>query len=122
MRARILPSIEREFPRAVEHLVAAGLEAQNAGNGNGSTTDGESPVYRALFGAAGLRLRRSHWEILTEKVKEGPHWTGVIHLPDGWILRAERQNRTLARSKTPVNPEKSAQSGSRRWILEKRPS
>ena len=132
MRARILPSIEREFPKAIEHLVRAGLKAQNAGLGNDVPIEAQSSeplahsseplAQRSLFGAAGLRLRRSHWEALSEKAKEEPQWTGEIHLPDGWILRAERQSGGLNPPKLPSNPEKSAQSGSRRWILEKRPS
>ncbi len=78
MRQELLPVIEKLFPRAVEHLMQLALESQ-------SSTELNVPMesLSALFGAAGLRVRRSHWQNL---LKKSPGESGEIFLPDGWRL------------------------------------
>ena len=97
LRAVLMPLIESLFPKAVDHLIQAALRAQ-AGVA-GEVLDATGPIATAeiLFAAAGLRARRSHFEIVREGGSE-------VHLPGGWKLTREQCGKKA----------------SPRWILEKR--
>jgi tRNA(Ile)-lysidine synthase len=94
MRAQLMPEIEKLFPRAIDHLVQLALAAQ-AGvlgeNPNSESNLGNAPLnpYDTLIAAAGLRVRRPHFEILSQKLVAKKSWCGEIHLPGGWKLSCQ---------------------------------
>ncbi len=117
MRLGLMPTIDELFPKAVEHLIQAGLSAQNRIGTPGPNENGDPvtktlslksrPVSELLFRAAGLQVRRAHWDAIqrlaTQEVPLGSSTTKEMHLPGGWRLVKERKAR-----------------GTReRWVLEK---
>ena len=104
-----MPLIEKLFPRAVQHLVDAALSAQgsnkahNAHINDAASIDSQPFGPTLLLGAAGVRIRSSHWKILREIPGKG--WVGALSFPGGWKLIREKRN----------------QDGrvSERWVLEK---
>ena len=82
MRLDLLPVIERLFPRAVEHLAKQGLELQLRDTGE---NDPVALDLGEVFQATGLRLKRSHWDVLRQK-RLLPDFEGEIHLSQGWKL------------------------------------
>ena len=83
MRSQLMPAIEKLFPRAIDHLVSLALSAQA-----GITNLDNTPMnpYDTLIAAAGLKVRRPHFKILSEKLVAKKSWCGEIHLPGGWKL------------------------------------
>jgi len=100
MRMQLMPIAEKLFPKMVEHLVKLGLEAQKSAV---AETETDRPV-ETLIQAAGLKLRRAHWNTIFEKTKMKKPWYGEIHLPQGWVLKCQK-------SSVP----------SERWVLERFP-
>ena len=121
MRSQLMPELEKLFPRAIERLVTLALDAQRV---TGSVTRSrcvgsadsagsnercpplESPVElfelddtfapELLLQAAGIKIRRPHWELLRTKLAAGKLWKGEIHLPGGWkLLRMKRDQWVL---------------------------
>jgi tRNA(Ile)-lysidine synthase len=84
MRSELMPQLERIFPRAVDQLVKLALSAQLE---SGSLGDTPNAPYDILFKAAGLKPRRPHFEILSQKLVANKSWCGEVHLPGGWILK-----------------------------------
>ena len=87
VRQELLPAIEASFPRAVDHLVSAALEAQFRSGGEPATTGkggsgARAPVW--LLGMSGTRLRRAHLEALSQAAGSAPGWS--MDLPEGWRL------------------------------------
>lgn len=118
IRQEMIPVVERLFPRAVEHLVQAALEIQQralrALNDKSSTTTHQTDRSwdpALLFGAAGLRAKRVHWQFLQDKLKD-PEWAGELHLSGGWKLSRER-------GAVRATPDGGRISGFERWILER---
>ncbi|MEO5968924.1 MAG: tRNA lysidine(34) synthetase TilS [Bdellovibrionia bacterium] len=102
MRSQLMPAIEKLFPRAIDHLVRLALSAQ-AGidiltpdeapealdrTRKQNSNLGNTPLnpYDTLIAAAGLKVRRPHFKILSEKLVAKKPWCGEIHLPGGWKL------------------------------------
>jgi tRNA(Ile)-lysidine synthetase-like protein len=101
MRSQLMPAIEKLFPRAIEHLVRLALsaqvgidkltlessEAKDLARKQNSNL-GNTPLnpYDTLIAAAGLKMRRPHFKILSEKLVAKKPWCGEIHLPGGWKL------------------------------------
>lgn len=118
IRSSILPSIETVFPKAVDHLIAAALNAQRL---NESEVDAsleqeqQALLQSTLFRAAGVKVRRSQWELILQKGVAKKDWSGEIHLPNGWKLKCELN------SKPSVNldalPVSGSQSGNSRSAL-----
>lgn len=112
MRLELMPSIERLFPRAVEHLVELALAVQRAETPSDSTPVVTQAV-ETLLGQLGIRGRRAHFEFIKgRQLGQGTHrsqtqQSGEVHLPQGWRLRSEKIG-------------KGAQAQSR-WVLEKIP-
>lgn len=101
MRLELVPVIESLFPRAIDHLVEAGLRAQL------TTPQSEGFDPGILFQAAGIRYQKTHWEYLNRTLASGEQpiqSSGEIHLAGGWRLKREGQE---------------TGSDSARWILEK---
>jgi len=97
MRLRLMPELERLFPKAIEHLVTLALNAQSEVN-SPHLTEGCLP-WEVLFRASGLKARRVHFEMAQKD------WIGQMHLPEGWRLIHEKKY-SKHRAKD-------------RWILEK---
>jgi tRNA(Ile)-lysidine synthase len=87
MRAELMPQLEQLFPRAVQHLVALGLDAQRGAPSLGAPLD---PSETLLKLPVGIKLRRAHWEAIEETVSDRK--TGELSLPGGWKLRRETQS------------------------------
>jgi tRNA(Ile)-lysidine synthase len=99
MRKEIMAPIEKQFPRAIQHLIRAALNAQKTAVAEeASNTRSIGPDI--LFSAAGVNARRPHWELLGEKAQL-PAWVGELQLPGGWKLRRQKKARF------------------ERWVLEK---
>jgi hypothetical protein len=119
-----MPEIEKIFPQAVKRLISFALQAQEEQrkkmlkeNKENCELDSEreSDVNlgafpcEALFQAAGLRVRRPHFEWMIEKWVVNKNGYGEIHLPGGWRLACEKV----------VHPEnEKIPTDRRRWILE----
>ena len=106
MRTELMKSLENLFPRAVEHLVNAAMRVQNSTNGP-SASEPFGP--EVLFGAAGVKPRRAHWNMLNRLLRTDPK-AAELHLPDGWRLKRERIKRRSQPAPTACYE---------RWILEK---
>jgi len=90
MRARLMPEIARLFPRAIEHLTARALAAQQALPAHQASAVHEgAPRLDRLLEAAGIRLRKAHFESL----KRDP-WS-ELHLPGGWRLKSTGADRWI---------------------------
>lgn len=104
IRLELIPVIQRLFPKATDHLIAAALKAQ-AGPIEADARD--LPVLNealgAFLGAAGLRIRRAHWGSMLGAIRKDPAWHGELHLPGGWKIRREKS----------VKPVRD------RWVLER---
>jgi tRNA(Ile)-lysidine synthase TilS/MesJ len=89
MRLHLMPVIEEIFPRAIEHLVKYGIEAQNRQQFRGSQSDDAAPLdsLRSLFEATGLRPRRSHWDAIQAMAERNT--SATLQLGKGWGLRYE---------------------------------
>jgi len=108
VRKQLLPRIESEFSRCVDHWVkqAIGLQLDR----HNSHFEGALPLNESshspraavrLLQTLNLGLRRSHWESAMN-VASDPNWSGELSLPEGWILQRE------------IGPQ------SERWIAEKK--
>jgi tRNA(Ile)-lysidine synthetase-like protein len=89
LRSTAMPALEALFPRMVERLVEQGLNAQKRplGGSNPSETDPS-----LLFSAAGLELRRAHFDILEKlkrRVEAGESKRGEWNFERGWKLKWE---------------------------------
>jgi tRNA(Ile)-lysidine synthetase-like protein len=122
MRARIrksiMPAIEEVFPRAVEHLVSAALAAQQPGrsvNTGDLQEEQKELLQSSLFRAAGLKVRRSQWELILQKGVAKKDWSGEIHLPDGWKLTCSQS----AGQKTDPISGQGVVEMSKKWVLER---
>jgi tRNA(Ile)-lysidine synthase len=93
MRQVLMPEIQKIFPRAIEHLVEAGLRAQR----KTQKQEEQAPLERVLR-AEGLRLKREHLERLYSA-----RWQGEVSLPNGWKL--SHKSNKMGES----------------WVLEKKP-
>jgi len=83
-----MPEIEKIFPRAIEHLVKIGIQAQAQAEQKSRNV---FPI-GVLFQAAGLKPRRAHLESIFQKEVAKNGWSGEIHLPGGWkIKKTHRQ-------------------------------
>jgi tRNA(Ile)-lysidine synthetase-like protein len=85
MRRDIMTRLEEQFPRAIEHLGRLALGAQRAAVRGVSTESVESDA-ELFLAATGLRVRRSHHDLIQAKLKDRT-WSGELHLPEGWILK-----------------------------------
>jgi tRNA(Ile)-lysidine synthase TilS/MesJ len=86
LRTTAMPALEALFPRMVERLVEQGLNAQKK-QPNPSETDPS-----LLFSAAGLELRRAHFDILEKlksRVEAGESKRGEWNFEQGWKLKWE---------------------------------
>jgi tRNA(Ile)-lysidine synthetase-like protein len=103
IRSELVPTVEKIFPKAMDHLVKLGLAAQasSLGFGVADETSQNEVGPEILFQAAGLRGRRPHLEAILNNQRE-------IDLPGGWKLtrHIESKNGTVER-------------GSERWTLER---
>ncbi len=103
MRKELLPPLEKIFPQAMEHLAALGQALQGDSTSwkkfwgqNRSYED--LGVFQAIFQSLAVRGRRSHYQLLKEKLQQG-QWLGSVQLPHGWVLTAEKGERwVLSRS------------------------
>lgn len=84
MRTEILPAIEKTFPRAIEHLIHLGLDAQAESDHLIAGTETTMEAAKLLFGASGIRARRSHLEAIKANA-------GEMHLPGGWKLTLKKR-------------------------------
>ncbi len=89
MRARLMPEIERLFPRSIEHLTRRALALQASA---ASQTEGLTAPISSLLRVAEIRPRRAHFQSLKADARK------ELHLPGGWRLKG---------------------TGPDRWILEK---
>jgi tRNA(Ile)-lysidine synthetase-like protein len=88
MRKELMPIVERLFPKAIEHLSQSALNAQRL-HEERFVLDGpnEQPDPAPLLSAVGIRLRRSHYQILSaelQKALANPAASSEVHLPGGW--------------------------------------
>lgn len=120
MRQGLIPMMEELFPRSIDHLIKMGLKAQlnpssknNVQNLAESTEEIGTEALFGVLGCLGMRLRRSHLEWVSEKMKDSHPWKGQIDLPAGWTLFGERQ-RVRNRGKEIKMME--------RWLLERQQS
>jgi tRNA(Ile)-lysidine synthetase-like protein len=98
LRSTAMPALEALFPRMVERLVEQGLNAQKK-TSKSSETDPS-----LLFSAAGLELRRAHFDILEKlkrRVEAGESKRGEWNFERGWKLKWESTSQV------------------QRWILER---
>lgn len=88
LRSEVMPQLERLFPKAVPHLAALALSAQeslkDAKNNRSMGKTTQFPFY--FLKATGLKLRRPHLQSMMEKLVAKKLWYGEIHLPGGWRL------------------------------------
>jgi len=105
MRRELMGRIEKLFPKAVDHLVRLALDAQNAQKLE-SKLQARQLEPAIMLTAAGVGMRRSHWEMLDKIRNRAKGWRGGIDLPGGW--RLERTG--------PATDRKIAD----KWILQKR--
>ena len=96
-----MPEIERVFPRAIEHLVKLGLQAQ--AQADPSRAKEANEMLSLLFQMGGVGARRNHFEMIQKRISSDPRWQGQFQLPEGW---------RLARQLDRVENKE-------RWILEK---
>lgn len=87
MRQELMPSLERLFPHAVDHLVTMGLKAQAK---RPDSSSGESVGPELLLAMTGQRLKRAHLNWI-EKISAKLGVEGELHLPGGWSLRREKK-------------------------------
>lgn len=120
MRQGLIPIIEELFPKSINHLMKIGLKSQliriNENKVQNLAESTEEIGTEALFGvlgSLGMRLRRTHLEWVSEKMKNAHPWKGKIDLPAGWTLFGERQ-RVRNRAKEIKIME--------RWLLEREQS
>jgi hypothetical protein len=107
MRLRLMPSLEKIFPRAVEHLVNLALRAQANSASNIHSDIGvatqlthdqamEAPsILLGVLGAMGLKARRPHWDLLKKHLSDNPNWSGKLDLPGGWRLSRDKEGWNL---------------------------
>lgn len=106
MRMELIPVIESVFPLAIQQVARQGLRAL-VEISRGTLEADEQVGPAVLFSAAGLKVRKAHWEWLRDlneqrSAKAMPQQPIQLSLPGGWTLRAEKASRV-----------------SERWILEK---
>lgn len=102
MRAALMPELERLFSRAVEHLGDLARAAQAERGTKGECKDELSaPLF--LLRAAGLKARRSHFDLISQKRVAKNSGCRQIQLPKGWKL---------------THSEEKLDQGRERWILE----
>ncbi|MFZ9595866.1 MAG: tRNA lysidine(34) synthetase TilS [Bdellovibrionia bacterium] len=98
MRRELMPALESCFPKAVDHLVQLALSAQQNVKDLSFHSDPKrgsklsiQPVdpYGILIQAAGLQIRRSHLDLLSQKRQIDPPWQGEVHLPGGYRLTSQ---------------------------------
>jgi tRNA(Ile)-lysidine synthetase-like protein len=122
MRTRLMPEAEKLFPRMVDHLVTLALGAQK--QNHETVSEGKSQEISSrempeiLFEAAGLKPRRSHLELISEKLVAKQPWYGEIHLPGGWKLIRDRGKLGKKISSNSSYRQK-IEHPVERWILEK---
>lgn len=100
IRKEILPSLEGVFPRAIEHLIGLGLDAQRVAATRSTSMDASRmEAFQSLFAAAGIRGRRNHWEALDAgqpamDLPGGWRLTRVIqrNLPEKWVLEKIKEH------------------------------
>jgi len=88
IRREILPAVESVFPRAIEHLVNAGVKAQEESRLVPSRAPERTDLGSAghwLFSAAGLKLRRNQIKMVQTALQDGNEKTWSM--PNGWILK-----------------------------------
>lgn len=123
MRQRLMPEVEKLFPQALGHLVALALQAQELEKGQTKEPENQKMSsllpFEMLFRAAGLKVRRSHFEFLLEKesMKEG--WSGEIHLPEGWKLIREKKKTSRPSVLMKSYNQESFLPSKDRWVLER---
>lgn len=114
MRMKLMPEIERLFPRAIDHLGRLALKAQQDEAGMNSTagvhlakkgSEQANDAHFILLKAAGIRVRRPHLERIMESLSKNQQWQGEFHLPDGWVL-----SRQMGHAQDSVKE---------RWLLER---
>jgi tRNA(Ile)-lysidine synthetase-like protein len=111
IRSELVPTVEKIFPKAMDHLVKLGLAAQASGQASIQASDLGSGVAdelsqneigpEILFQAAGIRGRRPHWEAIIKNQRE-------MDLPGGWKLTRHVESKSGG-----------AQRASERWTLER---
>jgi tRNA(Ile)-lysidine synthetase-like protein len=103
IRSELVPTVEKIFPKAMDHLVKLGLAAQASGLGSGVADElSQSEVGpEILFQAAGIRGRRPHLEAILKNQRE-------MDLPGGWKLTRHVESKS---GKT--------QRATERWTLER---
>ncbi|MFL5812251.1 MAG: tRNA lysidine(34) synthetase TilS [Bdellovibrionia bacterium] len=116
IRSELVPTVEKIFPKAMEHLVKLGLAAQASvqaplrapGQGSGVADEfGQSEVGpEILFQAAGIRGRRPHLEAILNQQSE-------IDLPGGWKLTRHIESKMDRKRDAP-------QRATERWTLERK--
>jgi tRNA(Ile)-lysidine synthetase-like protein len=110
IRAELLPTIEKIFPRAVEHLVKLGLAAQMQSEQQSKEAQVEPPElgFELLFQAAGIRGRRPHWEALLRNQHKSQ---SEMDLPGGWKLTHKKGSKS----------DSSTQQAAECWMLQRGP-
>jgi len=92
MRLKVLPVLEKVFPRAVEHLMALAFQAQAPSRVSQSQAEvDQTSALRHLFSSAGVTMRREHWEAL----ETGPANPREVHLRGGWSLKRTQAHRQV---------------------------
>jgi hypothetical protein len=85
MRKEIIPKLVQVFPKSVEHLSALGIQKQK--DFKPESSDWQAPL-RILENAAGIHLRRPHWENLSKLIKDqNGKREFELSLPGHWNLR-----------------------------------
>lgn len=91
MRQELMPTLEKLFPKAIQHLTRLGLDAQTQTVSDSKKKNEEQYDLPAIFFRLGTgRIRRAHW-LAIEKLRSKKG--GEIHLPSGWKLKLERRTR-----------------------------
>ena len=103
MRLELIPTLSALFPKAISHLIDAGIRAQtNVLHQTPSPFLGDldSPVLD-LMPMLGIRVRKNNW-IEVSKLNQKNDATGCVSLPGGWRLSKETKK------------------GGDRWVLERK--
>jgi tRNA(Ile)-lysidine synthetase-like protein len=110
IRSELVPTVEKIFPRAIDHLVKLGLAAQ-AQEADEKSQEKVGP--EILFQAAGIRGRRPHLEAILENQRE-------MDLPGGWKLTRHVESKGARKPGAKECPiEGSEQQATERWTLER---
>ena len=109
MRIELMPVIGKLFPQATQHLIKAALAAQRSVSKNSS--DDPLDTLGLVVSAAGLRVRRAHWDLLRDRLYANHTWTGEVHLPGGWKVRRVLVLKSKGRNNTRPAEQ---------WILERK--